>query len=104
MAVKTKEQLLEYIKNKTADDTSDDTLNFIADITDTLDDYENKLHDQTDWKKKFEENDKEWRNKYKERFFEGDPDAEATKPETEEEETAEPKTYDDLFVEEKKGA
>ena len=54
--------------------------------------------DGEDWKTKYEENDKEWRRKYTERFFSKGEDPED--PEDPEEE--EPKTFEDLFEEENK--
>lgn len=97
MAIKSKDELLAYIKDKTKDDTSDETLGFIADITDTMNDYENKVHDQTDWKQKYEENDKEWRNKYKERFFEGSDEVDTHTDDAQTEEKKTPRTFADLF-------
>lgn len=70
--IKTKEEILKAIKDRIGDDTSDETIAFLEDITDTLNDYDNKTKDNTDWKTKYEENDKEWRNKYRDRFFNGD--------------------------------
>ena len=71
MAVRTKDELLEIIKGRIGDDTSDETISFIEDITDTLSDYEEKATNlnNEDWKTKYEENDKMWREKYRERFF-----------------------------------
>ena len=95
--VKTKEEILEQIKTRLGEDTSDEALSFIEDITDTLTDYEEKTNDTTDWKQKYEENDKQWRERYKERFFSGET------VEEEEEEQAEiepPLSFDDLFKKE----
>lgn len=99
MAVVSKEELLNAIQTKYEGDTSDETLAFIEDVTDTLTDFETRLADSTDWKAKYEENDAEWRNKYKERFFNGGTDYQQEDPEEfDEEETVEIKTFDDLFV------
>lgn len=91
MAIKSKAELLEIIKNKVGDDTSDEALSLIEDVTDTLNDL-----DKEDWKTKYEENDKSWREKYKQRFFnsdhgEDDPDDEDEKPKS--------YSYDKLFKE-----
>ena len=64
MAVKTSEEIMNYIKEKTKDDTSDETLQFVEDISDTLNDFETRTKDQVDWKQKYEDNDKQWREKY----------------------------------------
>lgn len=106
MAVKSKEDILGVIKEKFKDDTSDSTLGFIEDVTDTINDLEDKAKDETDWKSKYEENDKKWREKYKERFFSGEPAPNPTKTETEPEteehvpgyrEDGTPMSFSDLF-------
>lgn len=67
MAVLSKEDFINLIKERTKDSTDDDTLKFIEDATDTI----NSLPDSDgeDWKTKYEDNDKMWRQKYKDRFF-----------------------------------
>lgn len=67
MSVLTREELLNSIKNVIGESTDDEALKFLEDVTDTLNDYESK--NQEDWKSKYEENDKAWREKYKSRFF-----------------------------------
>lgn len=106
MAVKSKEDILGIIKEKFKDDTSDSTLGFIEDVTDTINDLEGKAQGETDWKAKYEENDKQWREKYKERFFSGEPapSPTITKTEPEDEERVPgykddgtPMSFNDLF-------
>lgn len=98
MAVRTKDELLEIIKGRIGDDTSDETISFIEDITDTLSDYEEKAtnSDTEDWKTKYEENDKMWREKYRERFFSKEVEKE---DEDFEEDEVKSLSYDDLFEE-----
>ena len=67
MAVKTREELLEIVKNRIGEDNSDEALAFIEDITDTLADFETKA--STDWEEKYNSLDNEWRERYKARFF-----------------------------------
>ena len=94
MAVKSKAEILELIKSIVGDDTSDEALAIIEDVTDTLDDYETRIADSGDWKARYEQNDAEWRKKYKERFF-----APTEEPEEidEPEEVEEKRTFEDLF-------
>lgn len=98
MAVRTKDELLEIIKGRIGDDSSDETISFLEDITDTLSDYEEKAtnSDTEDWKTKYEENDKMWREKYRERFF-----SKEVKEEDEDflEDEVKSLSYDDLFEE-----
>ena len=98
MAVKTKDELLEIIKERIGDDTSDETISFIEDITDTLSDYEEKAtnSDTEDWKTKYEENDKMWREKYRERFFSKEVEKE---DEDFSDDEVKSLSYDDLFEE-----
>lgn len=93
--VKTREEIMDIIKTKFADDTSDETLAFLEDVSDTMTELETKATDTTNWKQKYEDNDKEWREKYKSRFFSS---VSQDEDEAELEENETPKIYfDDLF-------
>lgn len=79
MAVKTRDELLGYLNTLTGESTDDSTLEMIQDFTDTLDNYETNA--QVDWQQKFQENDAQWRKKYRDRFFgNSDDDDEKDKP------------------------
>lgn len=101
MAVVKKEEYLEALKKKIGDSTEDSDLKLLEDFTDTYDEMFSQLNsdDNVNWKEKYEQNDKEWREKYRERFF--DTPIEQTKEKlsaTEEAEArAEEITVDDLF-------
>lgn len=93
MAVKTKEELLTAIRAKVGEDSGDETLTLIEDISDTIDSMNN--NDKENWKQKYEDNDAAWRQKYRDRFFS------ATGDDDDEEEFEEKAlTYDELFKEE----
>ena len=96
MAVLSREEILNRVQSIVGENTDDDSLSFVEDITDTLTDMENRANGGgEDWKKKFEDNDAEWRRKYKERFFSG-----SSKEEEEEEEEKEGvkiRTFEQLF-------
>ncbi len=100
--IKTTTEILELIKNKFADDTSDETLSFIEDVSDTLKEKDSLAGASEEWKKKFEDNDTMWREKYKSRFF-NSADAGASDPPTGIEDIEKPDEppkqleYDDLF-------
>lgn len=97
MAVKTREEILESFKTRLGDNPDDESISFLEDVTDTLDDFEKRANgDGTDWKSKYEENDANWRKKYTERFFSDEPEP-ITKPEQKPDDT--PKTFSDLFKE-----
>lgn len=101
MAVLSKEDFLNLIKERTKDNTDDDTLKFIEDATDTI----NSLADTDgeDWKARYEDNDKMWRQKYKDRFFSAGDSAGNENKHTEEEEEEEKdaeivaENFDELF-------
>lgn len=69
MAIKKLDELMGVIKGKFGEDTSDETIGFLEDVTDTFNDYESRLSDTDDWKSKYEENDKNWRERYTARFY-----------------------------------
>ena len=96
MAIKTKDEILESIKLRLGEDTSDDALSLIEDITDTFTNFESLTKDNADWKAKYESNDKEWREKYRNRFFDGGDSSTDDFEEPDEEEPSKTK-FDDLF-------
>ena len=99
MAVKTREEILESFKTRLGENPDDESISFLEDVTDTLDDFEKRAKgDGTDWKTKFEENDASWRKKYAERFFSGEPEPDP-KPEPKPEPDNTPRTFSDLFKE-----
>lgn len=100
MAVRTQQEILESLKARVGDSTDDDTLAFIEDVTDTLSDYETRVSDSTNWKEKYETNDAEWRQRYRDRFF-GNSESEVVEIDNVvETETEKPMTFEDLFKEE----
>lgn len=98
MAVITRDSLLSKMKEIIGERNDDEALAFIEDVTNTVDDYEARVKDSTDWKAKYEENDKSWREKYKSAFFEGVPEKDDDSQD-DEEETIKIKSFDELFKE-----
>lgn len=98
MSIRSNEEIMTMLKDIIGESTDDNTLSFIEDVSDTLNHYSETASDQTDWKQRYEDNDKEWREKYRNRFF--------SKPENEpkpDPEPEKPMKYEDLFkVEESK--
>ena len=97
MAVKTREEILESLRGRFGDEPTDDDIAMLEDITDTFTDFEEKTSDATNWKNKYEENNKAWKKKYSDRFFskdvgKGDPG------EPEDLDDKPMKTFDDLFT------
>lgn len=94
MAKLSKDELIEKVKNYVGDRTDDETIEIIEDISDTID-----SSDADEWKQKYEENDKMWRDKYISRFVEKKED-ELDTPTEHEEEEKEYNSFEDLFEEE----
>lgn len=99
MAVKTREEIMEAIRKRIGEDTSDEAISLLEDVTDTFADYETKVADKTDWKAKYDEMDANWRKKYMDRF--SGKTGEEVKDEQEEQikDDSEPRTFDELFTE-----
>lgn len=94
MAKLSKNELIEKVKKYVDDRTDDETIEIIEDITDSID-----SSDADEWKRKYEENDKMWRDKYVSRFFDKKEELE-TPTKHEEEEEKEYNSYEDLFEKE----
>lgn len=95
MAVRSREEILNAIRAKLGDQTDDDTITILEDVTDTFTDLETRaMGDGTDWKQRYEESEENWRKKYTERFYSSDPREDAPDPEPEPEA---PKNFSDLF-------
>lgn len=96
MAVRTREELLESIRARVGEQTDDETISFLEDVTDTLTDFETRANgDGENWEQRYKDNDAEWRKKYTERFFSSEP-TDQPGPKLKDEKK-EPKTFEDLF-------
>ena len=98
MAVKTREEILESLRGRFGDEPTDDDIAMLEDITDTFTDFEEKTSDATNWKNKYEENDKAWKKKYSDRFFSKDDGNDDDSDDSDEAEDNPMKTFDDLFT------
>lgn len=94
MAVLSFDELITKIKAKIGDDTSDESIELLEDVSDTF----KANNDGENWKTKYEENDKEWRKKYIERFSGSGDDNHDDDDEDDDEE--EKTTFEELFKEE----
>lgn len=99
MAIKTRDEIVEAVRKRIGEDTSDEAISLLEDVTDTFADYETKVADKTDWKTKYDEMDASWRKKYMDRF--SGKTGEEVKEEQEEQikDDSEPRTFDELFTE-----
>lgn len=104
MAVLSREEFLNQIHTRIGDDSSDESIKFLEDMTDTYNDLEEKINNNgEDWKHKYEVNDAMWKKRYQNRFFSGNgysnnPDNNLEEsPEDKALERASSITFDDLF-------
>lgn len=67
--IKTIDELTQQITGLFTDTTSDDCLSMLEDLSDTFQSLSTSYSE--DWEKKYKENDKMWREKYRERFLSG---------------------------------
>ena len=103
MAVLSKEEYMNRLKERIGEDTSDEAMSFLEDMTDTFNDFETKSSGVNDeqWQTKLDELDKSWREKYKARFFnsESTPDEAKRDQEKDVKKDSSEKNYEDLFEE-----
>lgn len=96
--IKTKDEILNAVKTLLGEaDSTDEALALFEDIADTLD----GQGDGEDWKTKYEENDNQWRQKYRDRFFSKDDEPKREEEPSTDDSSEEPQTFDELFEEEK---
>lgn len=99
MAVKTRDEIMEAIRKRIGEDTSDEAIALLEDVTDTFTDYETRVADKTDWKAKYDEMDANWRKKYMDRFSGKTGDEIKEEQEEQIKDDSEPRTFDELFTE-----
>ena len=68
MAIKNLSEIIESARNIIGENTSDEALSFMEDLSDTMTDFDNKTKDATNWQERYQENDAKWRKKYADRF------------------------------------
>lgn len=101
MAVVSKEVLLERIRSITGSENaeSDESISLLEDISDTFEDLSAQVSQAGDYKKKYEENDAEWRKRYRDRFFSATGEDEIPGKDDPAEEHETKVTYESLFKE-----
>lgn len=97
MAVLSRDEFFERVQSIVGTDTSDNSITFIEDMTDTYNNLEDRANvDGNDWERRYHELDNSWKEKYKRRFFTGDTSRIKNEVENEVVETRDI-DYDDLF-------
>lgn len=104
MAVLSREEFFARLDARLANDTSDDGIAFLEDMTDTYNDLEHKATgDGVDWESKYRDLDESWKKRYRHRFFSGGGNEMRVEGETVvvDEYSPEDVKVDDLFTERK---
>ena len=97
MAVRTREEIIDAFSRRLGEDTGDEALALLEDVTDTLNDMETKAG--TDWEQKYNDLDASWRKRYRDRFETGTDPAPGGDPG--DPKSQKPMTFDELFSERK---
>ena len=70
MSVLNREDFFSQLQTAVGTDTSDETLAFIENMTDTYNDLEKRANgDGENWEQKYHDLDESWKKKYRQRFF-----------------------------------
>lgn len=98
MSILKRDEYFNALHARLGEDTSEESIAFLEDMTDTYNDLENRANgDGEDWKQKYYDLDESWKKRYRHRFFTGGG---GKMPEDEpEEKAAEEITIDELFKE-----
>lgn len=92
MSVRTRDEIMEQLRTVIGENDSDDVLTLMTDISDTLGD--NKDRERvTQLEQQLQDNDREWRKKYRDAFF-SKPDESLD----DEDESKTPSKFEDLFT------
>ena len=70
MSVLNREEFLTRLSERFSEDSSDEAIAFIEDMTDTYNDLEQRANgDGIDWEQRYHELDDSWKKRYTKRFF-----------------------------------
>ena len=99
MAIVSNEDLIQRVTALIGESTTDENISLIEDVTDTLQDYTNRTQDSTNWQERYNENDREWRKRYTERFSNNASQGVENPPPSGGTQIDEKLTFDSLFKE-----
>lgn len=103
MAVLTRDEFFARLNERLGSDTSDDSISFLEDMTDTFNDLETRANnDGKEWERKYKELDETWKKRYRHRFFNGTDNRYIPKEDEGEEYSRDDITVEDLFTENEK--
>lgn len=98
MAILNRDEFFNRLHDRIGSDTSDESISFLEDMTDTYNNLEQSANgDGTNWKQKYEELDESWKKRYRHRFFSGNGNSNIADDDTTESNNKDI-TFDDLFT------
>lgn len=100
MAVLNRDDYFARLHSRLAEDTSEDGIAFLEDMTDTYEDLEKRANgDGIDWEARYRDLDESWKKRYRHRFFSGGPGNPNYHEDSEESDEYDPNriTIDSLF-------
>lgn len=72
VSVLNKDEFFDRLHARIGDDTSEEGIAFLEDMTDTYNDLQNKANgDGVDWEKRYHDLDESWKKRYQHRFLSG---------------------------------
>ena len=95
MARRTRDEIMQRLQVFAGDDVSDEMLDFIADVSDSIGD-DSATERIAELEKQIADQDRAWREKYKSAFFSGQP-VPADDESDDTDSDNEPKTFEELF-------
>lgn len=74
MAILKRDEFFSRLESRLSDDTSDEAITFLEDMTDTYNDLESRANNgsSAEWERKCNEINENWKKRYRHRFFSGD--------------------------------
>ena len=100
MAVLDRDTFFSRLQERVGEDTSDESISFVEDMTDTYNELERRATgDGVDWEQRYKDLDDAWKKKYQHRFFSAGgsySNPTGNQPESEDDK-AEKITFGDLF-------
>lgn len=99
MAIKSIEDIINSARSIIGENTSDEALEFMDDLSDTMTDFDTRTKDSTDWHDKYDQLDASWRKRYADRFNRGVNQDDEDEDDSYELPEPPKKTYLDLFTE-----
>lgn len=100
MAILSHEELINKIKERVGEGTTDEDIAFVQDLTETIGDLEAKASSTADYEQKLKDLDDSWRKRYRDTFFSGSPkgtDDDIPQPKDDPEPEDKPLTFESLF-------